>query len=141
MFGDYQDHFEWRGAALLQGRYDDLAQHYRIPFCADLAGHVVHVETADDLVLALHRHRVALSSLGVTRLLPRILAVRLPGPGHAVWVEWRAEGADRPLRAQAQYHLERVNGWRRITAMAYTTLMIPEFAQPSWHRRLSRSRG
>ncbi len=48
MFRNYQDHFEWRGQALLQGRYDDLALHYRTPFLADLAGHIVPIDTPED---------------------------------------------------------------------------------------------
>ncbi len=92
-------------------------------------------------MLSLHRHRVALQALGVTRLVPRVLALGLPATFQKVWVEWQAEGAEVPLVSQVAYAVDCSGGWRRVVAMVYSRLMVPEFSQPAWSRRLLRSRG
>jgi hypothetical protein len=140
MFSLYQDHFEWCAKALMAGRYDELCQRYAFPLPVDLAGLRFVVEDRAGLTVHLHRHRIALYGRDVLGLVPRVVALDLPGRGDRVWVRWRQNlGGRMGLDwSDAIYHMRLEQGIPQVTQMAFTRLMLPEFGRAATHRRLVR---
>lgn len=140
MFQSYQDHFLWRARSLMAGRYEDLSRHYDYPLRVDLTGHGLTVEDSTALMVHLHRYRMALRDKGVTALVPRVIALDLPGQGDRVWVRWLQETAAGPGQdwSDVVYQMRGDRAGLRIHAMSYTRLMLPEFGRAATHRRLVR---
>jgi hypothetical protein len=141
MFDLYQSHFEWRAQAFTDGRYDDLAKHYQTPLTLRLGSHHLYVGSHDDMVLNLHRLRLALLERGMTKLRPQVIAVELPGTLQRVWVEWHASGGGTESSSKTIYQIDRQDGWMRVVSAKYLSLLLPELETPSFHNRLARSRG
>lgn len=134
MFRAFLTQFEWRAALLFQGRYDDLARHYRLPLDAQLLGQRLHISHRDDMALHLRRHHVALLRHQVTGLAPEILALDLHArpEGQRVWLRWHPQGGDLPP-SQVAYLMQ---PGAIIAGMVYSRLSMPEFGQGATHRRL-----
>lgn len=141
MFRFYQHHFEWRGRALMAARYDALCEFYAYPLEVDLGGTRLTIEDRSTLIVHLHRHRTALEAAGIKALVPRVVAVDLPGAGSRVWVRWRQDmgGSYGPNWSDAVYHMQLQDDAALITRIAFTRLMLPEFGRAATHRRLVRS--
>ncbi|MEZ5798990.1 MAG: hypothetical protein R3D63_16840 [Paracoccaceae bacterium] len=143
MYLAYQTHLQWRADALMAGQYEDLARHTATPIDVWLQDRCMRMNRRDDVLLQLHRLRVALTAKGVTRLTARVVAVELPQRTRRVWVhldEILGDGATGD-RADVIYHMQGAEGWMRTVGVEYRTLLVPELARPSFRERLARSRG
>lgn len=141
MFRFYQHHFEWRGRALMAASYDVLSEFYAYPLQVDLGGAPLTITDRSAMFVHLHRHRTALEAAGIKALVPRVVAMDLPGTGARVWVRWRQDmgGSFGPNWSDAVYHMRVKDNRALITDIAFTRLMLPEFGRAATHRRLVRS--
>jgi hypothetical protein len=141
-FDDYLDHFKWRSLTLMAGRYDDLARHYSVPLSMELDGTTCAVKDGEDLVLQLHRLRIALLERGIAKLVPQVLAISLPGKMQTVWLDWQSVDASGKLgpKARSVYGMSNDGGGLKAAAVQHTALIIPEFTRQSYRERLVRSR-
>ncbi|MGV8987560.1 MAG: hypothetical protein ACOH2H_14905 [Cypionkella sp.] len=126
----------------MSGHYEDLARHYAVPMDMDLAGHSISITSREDVVLQLHRCRLALAERGICKLDPQIIALELPNVTQRVWVRWHALDANGAELATAEtvYVMDKTHGGLRAKSMQHTSLLVPEFAQPHYRNRLIRSR-
>ena len=131
MFNELNRHFSWRGACLMAGRYEDLANHYVLPFRADLAGRKVSLSAKDDLILQLHRTRLALLQRGTVALRPLISAIELPASGQRVWLQWQELRSDGKIgeRADVVYDTRNEDGWIKVVEATYTSLIVDIFGR------------
>ena len=141
-FEEYTSYMKWRSDLLMSGRHDDLARHYELPHQLDLAGRLLVLTSRDDVVLHLHRLRLALRARGIVDLLPQVTAIELPADLQRVWVSWEAFDACGAVMGQAEsiYTMDRTRGGLRAKAIHNPTLLVPEFALPHYRNRLIRSR-
>lgn len=139
----YHDYFAWRARMIMAGRYDDVAAHTFVPLALGLPGSSLVLGEKDDVVLYLHRLRLALGAKGIRALRPEIIAVGLPWADKRVWLTWHAFDTFgiKMASAQSNYGLHQNDSILQITAMNHTTLLVPELAQASYRNRLIRSRG
>ena len=141
-YEDYASYIKWRADLLMSGRLEDLARHYELPTEIDLAGRKVTLTGRDDVVLHLHRSRLAYRARGIEVLQSHITAIELPTATQRVWINWSALDACGAVvgHAQSIYTMNRSRSGFRVKAIENPTLLVPEFALPHYRNRLIRSR-
>ncbi|MBI1171725.1 hypothetical protein GC209_10000 [bacterium] len=141
-YNDCVSYITWRAALLMAGRLDDLARHCEVPLEIDLAGRNLVLTSREDVLLHLHRTRLAFLARSFAKLDPHVCAVELPGATQRVWVRWNALDGCGAVLAQAEsvYLLVRSGGGPRVKSVRNPTLLVPEIASPQFRNRLIRSR-
>jgi len=140
--GRYTDYISWRATALMTGRHEDLARHYLAPALITAGCHTYVLHSHDEIVLDLHRLRIALNENGIQRLLPQIVAIELPRLTQRIWVKWQALDQRGALVGTSDtiYHFDRSRGDMKVIGLTNQSVLIPEFANPNYRNRLQRSR-
>lgn len=142
VFRRLQQNLDWRARLLAQGQYEALATTYLFPVQARLGQLSFVITSREDLILQIHRKRIALEKQGFSLPRPQLLAADLhPVNGvRRAWVRWVAMRGEEERESFSIFGFVEQAGTFFLTSMQYETLMLPEFEKKSAHRRLKYSR-
>jgi hypothetical protein len=129
MFSQVTAHLRSRAERLMNGRIDDLSEHYIYPLPLYLASSRVIVRAPEEAAAMLRLVRAAFLERGVVALDPKVVAIDLPRAGRfRVWVDWHelAVPVEGTRISSAIYYCKATPAGIRTEMVNYTHLSMPE---------------